>query len=98
VAGRFAHIHASSAAVTEYDDSIFAIRAGTGAGPLKAPAAPKEFANVFSVGYRTLDHFPEDEAETDVRRPEQRGKVQAVCKKVQGGVLPDWVAATGTKR
>lgn len=44
------------------DDSIFAMRAGTGAGPLQPPPAPKEFANVFSVGYGTVDHFPRDEA------------------------------------
>ena len=44
------------------DDSIFAVRAGTGGGPIKAPPAPKEFANVFSVGYGTGDHFPKDPA------------------------------------
>jgi len=112
------------------DDSILAVRAGTNTGPLKAPPAPKEFANVFSVGYGTVDHFPkntaefekllvnlkgagyntihcvysderlelcrkhgmkimidvlawQEGAETDIRRPRQQGKIQAICKKVQ---------------
>jgi len=45
------------------DSSLIAARVGTAITPLKPAPAPKEFANVFSVGYGTVDHFPKDEAE-----------------------------------